>query len=48
MATWIIGGLLILIVTAIIMKMVSDRKNGKSACGGNCSNCHGACGMRGE
>jgi len=46
MATWIVGGLLALIVGAILWKMVSDRRKGKSACGGNCSHCHNACGTR--
>ncbi|MDD3213842.1 MAG: FeoB-associated Cys-rich membrane protein [Eubacteriales bacterium] len=46
MATWIVGSVLILIVAAIVWKMASDRKNGRSACGGNCASCHGACGMR--
>lgn len=42
MATFIIGGILALIVAAISAKMVRDRRAGKSSCscGGDC----GACG----
>ncbi len=29
------------IVTLIIAKLIKDRKNGKSSCGGNCSHCPG-------
>ena len=45
MATWIVGGVLLLIVGAIIGKMVKDRKQGKGgcACGGDCAHCHAAC-----
>lgn len=43
MATWIIGGMLLLVVAAIIVKMVRDRRAGKGACscGGDCSKCRG-------
>ena len=43
MVTWIIGGLLFAAVVAIIWKMVSDRRQGKSGCGFDCANCHGVC-----
>jgi len=46
MATWLIGGALALIVAAVVWKMIADRRHGKSACGGNCAHCHGACGMQ--
>ena len=40
MATWIVGGVLLVIVGAIIWKMVKDKKSGNSACscGGDCGN----------
>ena len=41
MATWIIGGILAVIVTAIIIKMVRDRRSGKGTCGGDCGRCRG-------
>ena len=45
MATWIIGGVLIVIVGAVVWKMISDRRNGKHSCscGCGCESCHGAC-----
>jgi len=43
MATWIVGGIVLLVVGFILWKMGRDRRNGKSACGGNCSHCTGAC-----
>lgn len=45
MATWIIGGALIVIVGAVIWKMVSDKRKGKHSCscGCGCEGCHGAC-----
>ena len=41
MATWIIGGILAVIVAAIIIKMVRDKHGGKGGCDGNCGRCHG-------
>lgn len=41
MATWIVGGVLALLVGAVIRKMIRDRRSGKSACGGDCSRCSG-------
>lgn len=41
MATWIIGGILAVIVAAIIIKMVRDRRTGKGGCAGDCSRCRG-------
>lgn len=50
MATWIVSGVLIVIVGLIIRKMVRDRKQGKGgcSCGSDCAHCHGACGYRPE
>jgi hypothetical protein len=31
--------LLIAIVTAVIIKLIKDKKNGISSCGGNCAHC---------
>ena len=41
MATWIVGGVVLLAVAAAIWKLVSDKKAGKSCCGGDCSKCRG-------
>ena len=41
MATWIIGGILLLIVAGIVWKMIRDRRAGKGSCGGDCSCCSG-------
>ncbi|MBQ3079760.1 MAG: FeoB-associated Cys-rich membrane protein [Clostridia bacterium] len=45
MATWIVGGVLTLIVGAVVVKMIKDKKQGKGSCtcGGDCSKCHAAC-----
>ena len=45
MATWIIGGALVVIVGAVVWKMISDRRKGKHSCscGCGCESCHGAC-----
>lgn len=55
MLTWISANLgsivvfliLAAIVTAVIYKMIKDRKNGISSCGGNCAKC-GMCGSCGK
>ena len=47
MLAWIIENLgniivsliLIVIVAAVIFKMIKDKKNGISSCGGNCAHC---------
>lgn len=41
---------LVAIVTMIILKLVKDRKMGRSSCGCNCGNCkgHAGCGHSGE
>ncbi len=43
MATWLVGGALALIVVAVIVKMIRDKKSGKGgcSCGGDCSRCKG-------
>lgn len=43
MATWIIGGILLLAVAGIVIKMVLDHRAGKGtcSCGGDCSKCRG-------
>lgn len=43
MATWIVGGVLLVIVGAIIWKMIKDKKSGNAACscGGDCGKCKG-------
>ena len=41
MATWLVGGVLVIILGAIIWKMIKDKKAGKGncSCGGDCSQC---------
>ena len=47
MITWIMTNLgniavtliLTAIVSAVIFKLIKDKKNGISSCGGNCANC---------
>lgn len=41
MATWIVGALVIMAVIAAIRKLITDRKAGRSSCGGDCSRCRG-------
>ncbi|MGN0343077.1 MAG: FeoB-associated Cys-rich membrane protein [Roseburia sp.] len=44
MGTFIVLGILILIVIAVIASMVRDKKKGKSLqCGCDCSRCGGHC-----
>ncbi|MBE5801043.1 MAG: FeoB-associated Cys-rich membrane protein [Clostridiales bacterium] len=42
MATWIVGGVVLLVVCLIIRSMYRDRKAGKGCCGdcSKCSSCH--------
>ena len=44
MATLIVGGVLALIVAAVIVKMIRDKRAGRGACscGGDCGTC-GCC-----
>ncbi|HIS42169.1 MAG TPA: FeoB-associated Cys-rich membrane protein [Candidatus Limiplasma pullicola] len=39
MATWIVGGVVLLAAAAAIWKIVRDRKKGACSCGGDCSRC---------
>ncbi len=41
MGTVIICGVLALIVGLVIYKLVSDKRKGKSSCGGDCAHCKG-------
>lgn len=43
----VLVAVLALIVTLLIRGMISDRKAGKSSCGGSCASC-GACGSCGR
>ena len=45
LATILISAGLLLIVVLIIVKLVKDKKKGKSSCGCNCAHCamHGTC-----
>ncbi len=44
MATYIVGGVVLLIVGAILWKIIADRRHGKNCCGGDCQNCRMSCG----
>jgi len=48
LATLVICALLAGVVALIIAKMISDRRKGKSACGGGCAGCPygGRCGKK--
>ena len=41
MATAIVGGIVAVLVGAVIWKMVRDKKSGKGGCGGDCAHCKG-------
>ncbi|MCH5286986.1 MAG: FeoB-associated Cys-rich membrane protein [Christensenellaceae bacterium] len=41
MATFVVGAVVLLAAAAAVWKIVSDRKAGKCACGGDCSKCRG-------
>jgi hypothetical protein len=43
MATWIVGGVVLLIVGGIVWEMIANRRNGKNSCGGDCANCRMSC-----
>jgi len=45
LGTIIVSLILICIVTAVIVKMVKDKKSGKGSCGCDCEHCamHGKC-----
>ncbi len=44
MGTFIVGGILLVVVALILASMIRDKKNGKSIqCGGDCRHCGGRC-----
>lgn len=44
MGTFIVGGILLIIVVLVIASMIRDKKNGKSIqCGNDCKHCGGGC-----
>ncbi len=44
MGTYIVGGILLVIVALIIRKLVKEKKEGKSLQCGDCKSCGGCCG----
>ena len=46
MATWIVGGAVLIIVGGILWKMILNRRQGKNTCSGNCGNCRMNCDSR--
>lgn len=46
MATFIVGGVVLVIIGGIVWKMVADRKNGKNSYGGDCAHCRADCGAK--
>ena len=44
MGTWIVGGILVVIIALVIRVMIRDKKNGKACgCGTDCKGCSGSC-----
>ncbi len=43
MATWIVGGVLLMIVSLIVWKMIRDKKENKGGCSCGCDKCSGSC-----
>lgn len=41
MSTFLVLAVLVCIVSMIIIKMIKDKKSGKSCCSGDCSRCGG-------
>ncbi len=41
MATWIVGGAVLLIVAAILWRMIQKKRSGKGGCSGSCGHCSG-------
>ena len=39
MGTVIVGAILAVIVIAIAVKLIKDKKKGKTSCGNNCAHC---------
>lgn len=39
LGTIVVGAIVVAVVAAIIVKMINDRKKGKSSCGCGCENC---------
>jgi len=48
MASYIIGGVILAIVVAIVVKLVHDKRKGKSSCGCGCEGCGSASDCRVE
>ncbi|HPJ02492.1 MAG TPA: FeoB-associated Cys-rich membrane protein [Candidatus Limiplasma sp.] len=46
MATYIVGGIVLLIVGGIVWKIIADKKKGKGCCGGDCGQCNMSCHTR--
>ncbi len=42
MGTYIVAGIILAVVILIIVKLVKDKKQGKTSCGCGCSNCPGS------
>ena len=47
MATWIVGGVVALVVAAVVWKMIRDKRAGRGSCSccGDCARCHGCAGQ---
>lgn len=42
LSTIVVGGLVIILVSAVAVKMLRDKKKGKGSCGCACTNCPSA------
>ncbi len=40
LGTIVVSLILIIVVSAVVFKMIKDKKNGISSCGGNCAHCN--------
>lgn len=36
---YILGGIILIVIIIVIIKLIRDKKTGKSKCGGDCSSC---------
>ncbi len=48
MGDWIVMGVLCILVGSILYGMIKNKKQGKSACGCDCSKCGRCCGASGK
>lgn len=42
LSTIFVGGLVVALILGVVIKMIKDKKKGKSSCGCHCANCPSA------